>query len=685
LTSYQRIMTPVGKLVLLVIHLALVPSDAKRITKVDKQIRADKGKGSERQLEEGESELTFMSDKSFKVMQWNILAEGLSTDGFLGVPVDRTSETLIYRPQTEWDKLAKEAVKLAKGNNLKAKFVSEHFDEEERMQPVMETGTMAMLIRDTVIFKEHVITPIEQDLIAEVTKNCSGPGYKYDQKEEFRLLSVCASDWQVFSSPMYEGHEALGQFMDKVVENSFESPTKVTRDVFANHRCKEVSEQISVLNKCNDMPKIIVDQLNKLINALERFNRKWGLKYQIQASSDLLDWGSHAWEEEESNFIIPEKGRGKMLVDRILTEEPDIVTLEEMDHFRFFQDALGEKYSSSLGGQPKKYNYRTDFFNDLPEKTNEDWTHEYKKTYSTEKARLSEKEYIKKFLKGNMKELAFLPKRLSNAQNFHPYIIEDKTTEFNDNDGVAIFWKTDRFEAEEIKKHVFPVQIDDNKRVYPGKEGGILGVLLRDTSEANKDHLVWVLSTHVPSGDKEKNELERVQFIKTALAPVKKWYDDSVSNKKPTDKVHMVIGMDGNSHPEYKSKKIREEENMATTLISGLKELDLKNFGVKQEDEGMDYPSSEKITVSVNKMRGIASSQPWKIGEYQCDRIDYVFRSRGLIEETAPNLPRYEVNRNEVHGSTPELLEKVYNGIMPTKGNPSDHYPIITVLSYSDS
>merc|ERR1712129_564823 len=99
-----------------------------------------------------------------------------------------------------------------------------------------------------------------------------------------------------------------------------------------------------------------------------------------------------------------------------------------------------------------------------------------------------------------------------------------------------------------------------------------------------------------------------------------------------------------------------------------------------------EYPHTSQIAASVDKMRGLGSSQPWKIGDYQCDRIDYVLMSGGLVQNTAtPDLPFYLVDRADVHAADPKPVAEVYNGILPTSDNPSDHLPFIVEVGYSDS
>merc|ERR1719272_548355 len=277
--------------------------------------------------------------------------------------------------------------------------------------------------------------------------------------------------------------------------------------------------------------------MNKYANALERFNRKWGLKYMRQASDDLLSWGSAAWQEEMEVFQ-PQAGRGQMLVDRIQREKPDILMMQELDHYRFFQDALaklpGLPYSSSKE-DGLKYHYRTDFLAGLPEATNPKWGKQFTQmeggrfNVPLQTAKENEVEYQTQFLAGKMSNFAYLPKRLSNAQAFHPNKIgkKDVLTRHNDNDGVAIFWNTDRFKAEKIEKVIYPVRLDDEtivskpKRVFPGKEGGVCAVLLRDQKDTSK--LVWALTTHVPSGAKLENEEERKSMVKAASETIQKW------------------------------------------------------------------------------------------------------------------------------------------------------------------
>lgn len=668
---------------------------------------------------------------SFKVMQWNILADGLSMDGFLGPPVGRTTKNLKVRRGTKWDEIVKNK-KTTK--EKKSEFLMAVVTDREKMQAVRNDGKMSELIADSIAFRDLVVDVVDARLNESIAESgqCAETFYKYDKKDIFALLATCAAHWQSSKSFVYKGHEAIKyQTMEPVNQTRniyFEKPDEITAGIFEEGKCKIINEKKALLLKCgihdyagSDLAGFVLDYMNKYANALERFNRKWGLKYMIQASDDLLNWGSAAWQDEEPGFL-PKPGRGQMLVDKIEKENPDILMLEELDHYRFFQDALAKlpdvQYSSSM--DESRYEYRKDFFNHLPEATDANWvTHFTKKqkgvfAMNTSEAEAAEKEYQKQFLEGNMAKFAYLPKRGSNAQINHPKPIVPTLadTQHNDNDGVAIFWNTARFEVVTIQKVMFPVTLTDKKRVPPGKEGGVCGVLLRD--KMNPMKFVWALTTHVPSGDKEENEEERIGMVTSASERIKTWVQDSLTDcgltgaksdgaKSEKCEVEMVVGMDGNSHPGYQSGKIAKGQNMINTILDKWQVADYKVDSAATQDHKISmklemyklesgaednpkdvYPHSSQVAASVDKMRGLGSSQPWKIGEYQCDRIDYVLMSGGLMQTKAPALPVYKVTRDpkHVHNGTAKEVARMYSGILPTFENPSDHLPMIVRMDY---
>lgn len=690
-------------LLLPAVHL----SEGKRMAQVTSQVGVD----TNFQVDSNRNQTSKAMSTAFKVMQWNILADGLSMDGFLGPPVNRTTQNLKIRRGTKWDDIIKNA---SATPDQKTEFLTAVVTEKEEMQAVQNDGQMSELIADSMSFKQLVVNMVDFELsrgVAESEQCQAGTGtnYTYKQKDIFGLLAACAAHWQSKTSFVYKGHEAPNYQMEPV-KQQFEKPHEINKTIFEEGNCKEMNTKKAILSKCgihdaasSHLKGSVLKYMNKYANALERFNRKWGLKYMIQASDDLLSWGSAAWEEEGAGFQL-QPGRGQMLVDRIEREKPDILMMEELDHYRFFQDALanlpGLPYSSSMDAT--KYEYRRDFFNHLPEFTDAKWGKTFKKKQDNGKgsfamdlsaSKEAEQMYQKKFLNGIMAKLAYLPKRGSNAQMFHPTRIDKKnaSTQHNDNDGVAIFWNTARFEVVKIEKFVFFVQLDDVERVSPGKEGGVCGVLLRDKKVPGK--LVWALTTHVPSGDKEADEVERISMVTSASQTIQTWVQDTVkvcAAKTPPCQVEMVVGMDGNSNPQYQKGTITKKTNMANTILDTWQvadQLKLKLYKLESDAEDMPndvYPHSTRIAASVNKMRGLSSSQPWKIGEYQCDRIDYVLLSRGLNQTKAPAFPVYNVSRDDPHAGNSSEVARVYSGILPTSDNPSDHLPMIVEVDYSE-
>ena len=102
--------------------------------------------------------------KPFKVMQWNILADGLSQDGFLTRPTDRTAVNLKIRRGTEWDSIINAMVP----DEEKTQLLLGSFKEPAALSNIREDGKMSELISDTMHFKRLVVEPVNDGLKEEV-------------------------------------------------------------------------------------------------------------------------------------------------------------------------------------------------------------------------------------------------------------------------------------------------------------------------------------------------------------------------------------------------------------------------------------------------------------------------------------------------------------------------------------
>jgi len=386
--------------------------------------------------------------------------------------------------------------------------------------------------------------------------------------------------------------------------------------------------------------------LPNVANAVKRLDQKWTLKIFGDALKETVEWGSTAADEESGDFKLSKEQEGKRgmrLVKKILEENPDILATQENDHYRFFQDQLGEKgYRTTKDGDDSKYTRAVGCGVDLEpgedaiKKCSEDMT------------------------------FARIAKITSNAKKF----AKDKAVA--DNDGSCLFWKAERFSAKKIMK------------TYFGKvtEGGVVGALLADKKDEGKGKCIVAFATHLPSGNKVENEKERLDFVKA----VSKWVEDEVSaasEESDCKSVGVVWMMDGNSYQDFENEKkgLKKGDNMYHAGIEKL--LHLQNYEMADDnkdsselfdaDGRSDLP--KVMASSVNKIRGVESVQLTKIGEYQLDRIDYIAVSKEL-QTSKVKLPAFDrsLPRNE-EGSP-------YNQILPSYENPSDHLPVVSTIAW---
>jgi hypothetical protein len=204
-------------------------------------------------------------------------------------------------------------------------------------------------------------------------------------------------------------------------------------------------------------------------------------------------------------------------------------------------------------------------------------------------------------------------------------------------DGTTVYWNSERFEP-----------LEDHKSIY--FEDQRSGIILVPLVEINSKKKICVLGTHLGSGKSESDEDYRISQIHKGFKEIK-----SLDYLSKFDIV--ILCMDGNSNPNFKTGKYEKENNMWKTLTQY---IPLKGFW---EDEF----NTENIW-SVNKFRGAGTDQSSKIGEYERNFIDYIAFSGDL---------KYEKMRKELFIKD----EKNVFQLLPNEENPSDHVPLIVNFS----
>ena len=192
--------------------------------------------------------------------------------------------------------------------------------------------------------------------------------------------------------------------------------------------------------------------------------------------------------------------------------------------------------------------------------------------------------------------VAFAPKTSSNCRKFG---LKSRPGQDADDDGVAIFWRHDTFEALKLDFLAF----DDPKR-----NQGAVRVMLR--RKADGMHLT-VIGAHLSSGSSPQNEQARLKECgqpslratdgDRSGPSLREWYLQS-ARCTPT-----VLAVDMNSAPKGGESVWRTLGGMHAGTRSAL--------GTHYGADGAPL-STTPPPVTTNKMRGPQSSQPAKIGEH---------------------------------------------------------------------
>lgn len=311
----------------------------------------------------------------------------------------------------------------------------------------------------------------------------------------------------------------------------------------------------------------IADVMMRIKDAAADFQQT---KSSVKLDALKADFDSETEKQVTAENIQWEK-RWPRIKNVIQKHRPDIMTFQEMDHFGDFQKEL-EGYSSSLPGSEKYQRFGKDDLN--------------------------AENYLETLAASGQ---AFSIKTHSNARAHHP------KPELADDDGSAIFWKTERFEAVKIR---YLQHTEEKKGVV--KSSGAIHVQLRDLRNGK---IVNVLTTHLTSGAGTKKEQIRLNELKGtnehyrvieraagAEAGDIEILDGGIGEfvrKAQADDEVAIFALDANSSPY--SPKIKDE-NVCSYIENDLEMQSVWNAKM----EAAIHP---KYLVSVNKMRGPGSQQ----------------------------------------------------------------------------
>ena len=415
-----------------------------------------------------------------KCFQWNVLADGLSDDGFI-VPLMGKGDRVpiaANSPSFKWDASAPFGMNISEETS----------------------ASIADYISDSASFGSVVIPKVRAALKAVF-------GDAYADKVHMKPIGQYAR--------AKASKEADVEFMG-----------------IASKVCADADQE----NK-------FVGIRDEYMRCLDAMDRKWNLRLHAENLSTFLSW----------------ERRGDAIAAKILKEDPDIITLQELDKFAFLQDRLKATYASS-----------------------EELLEGVEDVYSASSP--AHADYASYFA---ARRFAFAPKCNSTARK----IAKGSGRKDPDDDGCALMWKADRFKCLEIRYHYYGFDVNEAPAAGSKlKGGGAIAAHLEERGDSKRRF--WAIATHLESGDKEKDVDKRVVQVKSLAAFVNSCEGDA-----------KILGMDGNAFPFLRSKYASTDvDNMYTTLSK-----------LTQMENYEPLPGA----VTVNKIRGVMSGQPYKIGAYQ--------------------------------------------------------------------
>lgn len=236
-----------------------------------------------------------------------------------------------------------------------------------------------------------------------------------------------------------------------------------------------------------------------------------------------------------------------------------------------------------------------------------------------------------------------------------------------DGDGSVIFWRKDRFEVVDIDY----VQIGAASML---KFKCAVKVTLRDKSSGA---LIQIITSHLSSGatmadnKKRMRELfgdEKSEDITPSVRGLYAWATEAAKHKR------CIVSIDANSRPQFRADRTVWRSFSGCGSCAKHPSAPKKSFPWRSvwdaffDRNGDPYPSKGgDAPVTVNKMRGATSQQAKKIGEHAYELIDQVWYTKSGV-------------RFVQHGAAPKQYRDraaAREKLIPSILNPSDHMPVI--------
>jgi exonuclease III len=355
------------------------------------------------------------------------------------------------------------------------------------------------------------------------------------------------------------------------------------------------------------------------------------IKNDVEKLQELAEYYDTAENERVYEETLDWPIRWNKILDLIEKQTPDIIVLQELDHFdQALIDLKRLGYIANKSG------------NDIP----------YMPMWKNVEA--NAESYLDLL---NAQSYAFMPKLLSKARKFGT----KRGMVDADDDGSVVFWKEDRFNLVDIQFCQFYKYESDEK-----DEDGAMGVILKDNI-TNED--IVIITSHLPSGQIRERELERMEILSDTPRGIFRQFITDLKDRCP----RMIIALDANSDPTetYEDSDQSASSALVNNVWTSFRCIDgLQSVWDDYFDQNGRTIDECNRPITVNKIRGPLSNQPKKIGVHSLELIDHVFYSQLQFEGF--------VNPPIQFNSKSEALMH----LIPNQSDASDHYPVITDFAY---
>ena len=349
--------------------------------------------------------------------------------------------------------------------------------------------------------------------------------------------------------------------------------------------------------------------------------------------------------ERNLTAVIDWEARYARLLSVVQMVQPDVLTLQELDHMADAKRDLGDLgYACSLGDLP----YRPMHASGLP---------------ATDAAG-----YLRALREG---KVAFAPKFPSKCRTL---ALKSGVSDPDDM-GVAVFWRRDRLEATAIDFLPLASSVSP-----PANQEAAIKVQLRRREDGAR---VCVLCAHLGSGDKPKDEAERVVQVDGggATAGLR---DALVASADEVGGSAAILCMDANSAPTRAEaatvwKSLRQTPRVRSVwdahFMPGGARVQTKQGSPRSLLSTTSAEPAPPFPVTTNKMRGPLSKQKNKVGEHMLHVIDHIFFMG-------------EALRRPQHVCGPVLVPTAaaaHAHLLPSLQCPSDHFPVVVEFEVQPS